>query len=121
MKIILGDFNAKVGGENIFKPTIGNGSLHQNRHDNGVKIVNCATSENLVVKSIMFLHQNIHKYTWTSPDGKTDNQIDSVLINRRWNLSILDVQGFRRADHDIDQYLVVAEVRERLTVSKQAA
>ena len=29
MKILLGDFNAKVGRENIFKPTIGNVSLHQ--------------------------------------------------------------------------------------------
>jgi len=28
MKIALGDFNAKVARENIFKPTIGNQSLH---------------------------------------------------------------------------------------------
>jgi hypothetical protein len=28
MKILLSDFNAKVGRENIFKPTIGNKSLH---------------------------------------------------------------------------------------------
>jgi hypothetical protein len=27
MKILLGDFNAKVGRENIFKPTVGNESL----------------------------------------------------------------------------------------------
>ena len=61
--ILLGDFNAKVGRENIFKPTTGNESLHQDSNDNGVRIVNFATSKNLVVKSTMFPHQNIHKYT----------------------------------------------------------
>ena len=40
MKILLGDLNAKVGRENIFKPTIGNESLHQDINDNGVRIVN---------------------------------------------------------------------------------
>jgi hypothetical protein len=37
-KILLGDFNAKVGGEDIFKPAIGNESLHESSNDNGVKI-----------------------------------------------------------------------------------
>jgi hypothetical protein len=60
--------------------TIGNESLRQDSNDNGVRIVNFATSKNLVVKSTMFPHRNIHKYTWTSPDGKTHNQIDHVLI-----------------------------------------
>ena len=60
MKIILGHFNAKVGRENIFKPTIGNESLHQDNNDNGVRIVNFATSKNLVIKSAMFPHRNIH-------------------------------------------------------------
>ena len=73
MKILLGDLNAKVGRENIFKLTIGNESLHQDSNDNGVRIVNFATSKNLVVKRMVFPHQNIHKYTWTSPDGKTYN------------------------------------------------
>ena len=43
MKILLGDFNAKVGRENIFKPTHGNESLHQDSNDNGVRIVNFTT------------------------------------------------------------------------------
>jgi hypothetical protein len=43
MKILLGDFNAKVGSGYIFKPTIGNESLHQVSNDNGVRIVNFAT------------------------------------------------------------------------------
>ena len=54
MKILLGDFKAKVGRENIFKPTIGNDSLHQGSKDNGVRIVNFATSKNLNFKSTMF-------------------------------------------------------------------
>jgi len=63
MKILLGDFNAKVGRENIFKPTIGQESLHKDSNNNGVRLVNFATSKNLVFKSTMFPHQNIHKYT----------------------------------------------------------
>jgi hypothetical protein len=45
MKILLGDINAKVGREDIFKPTIGNESLHEISNDNGVKLVNFATSK----------------------------------------------------------------------------
>jgi len=90
-KMLLGEFNAKVGSENIFKPTIGQESLHQGSNDNGVRLVNFTTSKKLVVKSTMFPHWNIHKYTWTSPDGKTHNQIDHVLIDRRWHSSVLDV------------------------------
>jgi len=45
MKILLGDFNAKMGRENIFKTTIGNYSVHQDSNDNGVRTVNFATSK----------------------------------------------------------------------------
>jgi hypothetical protein len=76
VKSLLGDFNAEVGRGNIFKPTIGNESLHQDSNDKVVRIVNLATSKNLVVKSMMFPHRNIHKYTWTSPDVKTQTPIE---------------------------------------------
>ena len=108
MEINLGDFNAKVGGENIFKPIIGNESLYQDNINNGDRIVKSATQK----ISTMFPHQNTRKYTWTSPDGKTHNQIDHILVDRRWHSSILDVRSFRGADCDTGHYLVVAKVRE---------
>jgi hypothetical protein len=80
MKIFL-DFNAKVGREDIFKPIIGNESLHEASNDNGVRVVNFATSKNLIVKST-FPHRDIHKHTWSS-DDVTHNQIYHILIDKR--------------------------------------
>jgi hypothetical protein len=88
IKILWGDLNVQVGREDILKPTVGNESSHEITSDNGVRIVNFVTSKNLAVKSIMFLHHNIHKYTWTSPDCCTGH------------------------------YLVVTKVMEGLVVSK---
>ena len=43
------------------------------------------------------------------------------MIDRRRHSGTLDVQSFRGADCDPDHYLVVAKLRERLAVRKQAA
>ncbi|PSN38677.1 hypothetical protein C0J52_08897 [Blattella germanica] len=97
MKIFLGDFNAKVGRENIFRPTIGKFSLHEDSNGNGVRLVTFATSKNLIVKSTTFQHKDIHKYTWTSPDGETRNQI---------------------LDCNSDHHLVRVKIRERLALTR---
>jgi len=55
MQILLGDFNAKLEGEDIFKPRIGNDSLHQGREDSGVRIANLATSK----KNLVFKEHNV--------------------------------------------------------------
>jgi hypothetical protein len=112
---LLGDFNAKVGREGTFKPTLGNWSLHEINNDNGVRVVNFATSKNLIVKRTVFPRHNIYKFTWTSPDRKTHNQIDHIFIDRKRHSSVLDVRSFVEADH----YPVAAKVRERLAVSKR--
>jgi hypothetical protein len=43
--MLLGDFDAEVGREDIFKPTTGNESLHEMFNDNEVRVVNFATSK----------------------------------------------------------------------------
>jgi len=68
----------------------------------------------------MFLHRNIHNYTRSSSDGRAHNRIDDILIDSRAHSSILDVRYCRVAACDTDNYLVVAKVRERLAVSKEA-
>jgi len=55
----------------------------------------------------VFPYHNIHKYTWTSPDGKTHNQIDHIVTDRRQHSNMVDVWSFRGADCDTECYLVV--------------
>jgi endonuclease/exonuclease/phosphatase family metal-dependent hydrolase len=69
----------------------------------------------------MFPHRSIHKYTWMSPDGKTHNHIDHILVDRRRHSNVLDVRSFRAADCDSDHCLVVAKVTERLAVNKETS
>jgi hypothetical protein len=54
MKMLLRHFNGLVGRDGIFKPTIGNESLHETSNDNGARIVNFATYKNFTIKSTMF-------------------------------------------------------------------
>jgi endonuclease/exonuclease/phosphatase family metal-dependent hydrolase len=102
VNILLGDFNAKVYREDIFKPTIWNESLDKISNENGLRLVNFATSKNLKVKSTKFPHCSIHKYIWTSPDGNTHNNIDHILVDRRRHSNVLDVRSFRTANSDTD-------------------
>jgi hypothetical protein len=111
----------KWGDREYFKTNNGNESLHQDPNDNVVTIVSLGTSKKLVVKNSMFPHRNIHNYSCPAPDGQTHNQINHILIDKRWHSNILDVRSFRGADCDTDHYLVDAKVRERLAVRKQAA
>jgi hypothetical protein len=87
-------FNEKLGREDILKLTIGNDRLHQNGNDNGVRLVNFATSRNLLVKSTTFPHRNLHKHTWNSPSGNTHNQLQHILIGGGiWKYAIHYLSG----------------------------
>jgi hypothetical protein len=103
-----------LGRGDICKPTRG---MDDNDHD--ATVTNFATSKNLFVKSKMFTHRKIRKHTRTSPDMKTHNKNDHIMTDRIWPSSILDVPSFEGADCVTDHCLIVANVRERLLVSKQ--
>jgi hypothetical protein len=81
--------------------------------------MNC-TSKTVTVNSTVFLHCNIHKVTWTSPYGKTHNQTDRILIDRRRRSNILDVRSFRPADSDTDHCFVTHALME-LSPSRETA
>ncbi|PNF31948.1 hypothetical protein B7P43_G07946, partial [Cryptotermes secundus] len=74
----------------------GGGTLHEINNDNGVRVVNFATSKNLTVKSTMFPHRNIHKVTWTSKErnaykilgGKPEGKRQVGRPRRTWLDSI---------------------------------
>jgi hypothetical protein len=81
-KILLGDFNAKVGRDNIFKPT-GNESLHEINNDIGVRAENVATTKNLTVKSTVEVHcNNIFEVPrWETPQSNcpySDRQLTHI-------------------------------------------
>ena len=98
IKIIIGDFNAKVGKRSIYKPTIGNESLHNETNNNGIKMIQFAISNGLNVRSTMFPHKDIHKQTWYSADGRTAYQTDQVLISNRFRSAITDIRALSGPD-----------------------
>jgi len=80
----------------------------------------------------MYPHRNIHKYTWTSPNGKTHYEIHHILMDERWISIVVDVRSFRGSDSVTKHYLVLAGGRrsvrkrpqqkflmERLNLKKQ--
>ncbi|XP_046389318.1 craniofacial development protein 2-like [Ischnura elegans] len=119
MKIVLGDANAKVGREDIFQPAIGKESLHQDSNDNGTRLASFALANSFKISSTMFPRKDIHKYTWTSPNGATRNQIDHVLVDQRHKSSITDIRSVRGAECGTDHVLVLVKIAQRIAIQKR--
>ncbi|XP_054085589.1 craniofacial development protein 2-like [Zeugodacus cucurbitae] len=119
VKIVLGDFNARVGKEGVFGTTVGKFSLHDETSPNGLRLIDFAGARNMVICSTRFQHKKIHQATWLSPDRITRNQIDHVVIDGRHVSSVFDVRTLRGPNIDSDHYLVAAKIRTRLCVEKR--
>jgi len=83
IKIVVGDFNAQVGRENIFKPIVGKESLHQESNNNGMRLISLCTDKGLVISSTQFQRKDIYKHTWIAPGGQYKSQIDHVVIEKK--------------------------------------
>ncbi|KAK2724175.1 hypothetical protein QYM36_000884 [Artemia franciscana] len=116
---VVGDLNAKVGADCKYSSEVlGPHGLGQ-INENGALLIDFALSNDLVVGGSLFEHKNVDKYTWTSPDGATRNQIDHFLIARRWRTSLLDVCGYRGADVQSNHMVVIACIQIKLRGQKK--
>ena len=88
---VCGDFNAQIGEvagdekKNVGKYTIGR------RTDNGDRLLSFAMHNDLVIANTLF-HRRLHQLgTWKSNNRpRVRNQIDYIVVPRRWRSSILD-------------------------------
>ena len=83
---IIGDWNAKVGSQEI--PGI-TGKLGLRVQNEAVQNLTEFCQENtLVIANMLFKQHKRRLYTWTSPDGQHRNQTDYILCNERQRSSI---------------------------------
>jgi hypothetical protein len=116
IKVVMGDFNAKVGKESGLAPNVGKYSLHEETYNNGWRMIDFAITKNMAISSKLFQYKRIYKETWRSPDETTSNQIDHVMIDSRHATDILDVKSCRGADCNTDHYMVKIKYEQRISI-----
>lgn len=114
-QIFLRDFNAQVRNELMYKPMIGGNSAHDISNGNGIRLIEFAIAENLIISSTFFPRKLIYKYTWTAPNNVYKIQIDHVLINNNHRLRINNVRSHRGADGDSDHFLILIHYKKTVS------
>ena len=113
--ILMGDMNAKVGGGNRGKTSVmGQHGADAIMNENGELLTDFCEANEMVIGGSLFPRKECHKVTWVSPDRRTHNQIEHVIINRRWRCSLQDVRVKRGADAGSDHHLLMAKVKIRM-------
>jgi len=106
---ILGDWNAKVGSQETPGLTGKFGLGVQN--EAGQRLIEICQENALVIANIPFQQHKRRLYTWTSPDGRHQNQIVYILCSQRWRSSIQSAQTRLGADCGSNHELLIAKFR----------
>ena len=109
---IMGDWNAKVGHQETPGVTGKFGLRVQN--EAGQKLIEFCQENTLVIANTLFQKHNRRLYTWTSPDGQQQNQIDYILCSERWRSSIQSAKMRMGADCGSGHELLIAKFRLKL-------
>ena len=83
---IIGDWNAKVGSQEI--PGVTGKFGLGIRHEAGQRLIEFCQENALVITNTLSQQHKRRLCTWTSPDGQHRNQIDYILCSQRWRSSI---------------------------------
>ena len=68
----------------------------------------------LVIANTLFQQHKRRLYTWTSPDGQHQNQIDYILCSQRWRSCIQSTKTRPGADCGSDLELLITKFRLKL-------
>ena len=82
----------------------------------GQRLTEFCQENALVIANTLFQQHKTGPYTWTSPDGQHQNQIDYILCSQRWKSSIQSAKTRPGADCGSDHELLIAKFR--LTLKK---
>ncbi|CAF3704228.1 unnamed protein product [Rotaria sp. Silwood1] len=120
--LLMGDFNARVGKQQ--HQTSGNivGPHAVDRiTENGERLIDFCTVNNLVISNTFFEHKSIHKMTWMHPRNKKWHMIDYIIVNKKFRSSIEDVRVQRAAAAAVgtDHHLIRAKLRFHLKSRKK--
>ena len=111
---IIGDWNAKVGSQATPGVT---GKFGLGVHNEaGQRLIEFCQENALVIANSLFQQQKRRLYTWTSPDGQHQNQIDYILCTQRWRSSIQSAKTRLGSDYDSDHELLIAKFRLKLKI-----
>ena len=114
VKIVVGDWNAKVGTDNVGWEQVMGCHGYGERNDRGERLLEFASKNDLLITNTRFQQKDSRKWTWMAPDGKHTNMIDLVLVDRRWKTAVRVCRTFQGADISSDHSLVICKLKLRL-------